>query len=337
MTAARVAAAEPALRLLERGGPGGVFYLHGADEHRKARAVRALTEAHLDPATRDFNLDRLSGRELELETLASVLATPPMMAEWRVVVVTEVEALAGSARARDLLVSTAKSPPPGLALILACTPPSSARFYGDLARAARSLEFRPLKLDDVPGWLVQQARETLDVELEPGAARALAQAVGTDLGVLEQELGKLAEYAEEGRAITREDVAAAGTHLPSVDRWEWVDLVGFRRFPEALAQLRTLIDQGESPVGLVHSLATHLLRIGVVRTSGPQALAAVLPPRLQRFIGARIPPQARAWTAGQVASALDGLRRADRRMKSSSMSGEALLQSWLLECMAGGA
>ncbi|GIS79436.1 MAG: hypothetical protein CM1200mP14_10020 [Gammaproteobacteria bacterium] len=39
----------------------------------------------------DFNLDQLRGTETDIETVASVMATPPMMAEWRVVVVREGE------------------------------------------------------------------------------------------------------------------------------------------------------------------------------------------------------------------------------------------------------
>ena len=72
----------------------------------------------MEEATRDFNLDLLRGSEVNTETLASVIATPPMMAEWRVVVLREVEGLASSKHARDELVRIALEPPPGLALIM---------------------------------------------------------------------------------------------------------------------------------------------------------------------------------------------------------------------------
>jgi len=324
---------DPLQGLLKRGGLGGVFFLQGADEFRKDQAVRALVEAHLDPATRDFNLDRLRGRDVGTEQLASVLGTPPMMAEWRVVVITEVEGLANSSRAREILVSTAQAPPPGLALILSCTPPSKAKFYTQLAGAARSLEFRPLGQDDVPGWLMERAREELGVEMDPAAARALAQAVGTDLGVLSQELEKLSGYVQEGRPITREDVAAAGTYLPTQDRWGWLDLVGHRRFTDALAGLRVLMAQGESGVGLVLALANHFLRMGVIREMGAQELVRLLPPN-QKWLARQLGDQARGWGSEEIASALEGLRLMDRRMKSSSVSEESLLQSWILERMA---
>jgi DNA polymerase-3 subunit delta len=326
---------DPVQAQLTRGGPGGVFYLHGEDEFRKAEAVRALIEAHLDPATRDFNLDRLRGRDVDTEQLASVLATPPMMAEWRVVVLRETEALAGSPKSRDVVLATAASPPPGLALILSCTVPqgSKAKFYGKLSAACRSMEFRALGPDDVPGWLMEQARESLGVEMEPAAAQALAQAVGTDLGVLNQELEKLSGYIREGAPITRADVEAAGTYLPVQDRWSWLDLVGRKRFSEALSGLRILMGQGESGVGLAIALSSHLLRIGVLAEKGPAALEQLLPYN-QRWLARRLGDQARLWRPAELADALDGLRRLDRRLKSTGASDESLLQTWILERMA---
>src|SRR5436190_6559545 len=129
-------------RFIQKGGRGGVFFVHGDDEFRKDEAVRALVAAHLEPATRDFNLDVLRGGDVDAERLASVLATPPMMAEWRVVVVREVEALVASPRVRDLLVALAGTPPAGLVAILVATVPkgSSAKFWKDLTVKARSLE-----------------------------------------------------------------------------------------------------------------------------------------------------------------------------------------------------
>lgn len=326
---------DPVAALLEKDGLGGVFYLHGDDEFRKEQGVRTLVDAHLDPGTRDFNLDRLRGREVDTEQLASVIATPPMMAEWRVVVVSETEALSGSPRSRDVLLETAASPPPGLALILSCTVPSGskAKLYRTLESAARSVAFRPIGPDDVPGWLMERSREVLGVEMEAAAAQALAQAVGTDLGVLNQELEKLSGYVQDGSPITRKDVEAAGTYLPVQDRWSWIDLVGFRKFSEALAGLRILMGQGESGVGLTMFLATHFLRLAVLVERGPRALEQALPPH-QRWIANKMRGQASGWTPAELSAAISGLRQLDRRLKSSGAGDEALLQSWLLERMA---
>jgi DNA polymerase-3 subunit delta len=317
------------LRALERRGKGGVFFLSGEDAFRRDGAARVLVDAHLDPATGDFNYDLLRGSDLDVERLASILATPPMMAEWRVVLVREVEQLSSSSRFRDLLLATASTPPPGLALILVSGPTTSARFWKDLKKAATAVEFGAVSDDEVPAWLMERARATLGVDLAEDAARALGAAVGTDLGVLARELDKLRDYVEEGRPITRADVEAAGTYLPTQDRWQWFEMVGERRFAEALDALPVLLGQGESGVGLVIGLTTQLLRLGVARTLGPDALAEALEPRM-RWLARKIMPQARRWTPQELDDAVAGLLRADRLLKSSGVSDEAILEEWLL-------
>ncbi len=318
-----------------RGARGGVFYLHGEDAFRKEEVARALVELHLDPATRDFNYDPLRGTDVSAETLASVLGTPPMMAEWRVVYLRQTEALAASARARKILLDVVDAPPPGLALILSATVPSGskARFYTRLARAARSVEFRAISLEDAPGWLMEEARRRCGLEIEPDAARALAAAVGADSGILAMELDKLADFVEKGRPVTLADIEAAGTRLPAQDRWRWFDLVGERRFAEALATLGTLMDQGESGVGLAIGLTTQLLRLGIAAERGPKALEAVLPPH-QRWLARRLASQARRWSAAAVDEALEGLLRVDRLLKASPHGDEHFVAEWLLAQMA---
>lgn len=314
---------------------GGVFYLHGDDDFRKEEVVRALVESHLDPATRDFNLDQLRGSEVGAETLASVLGTPPMMAEWRVVVIREVEGLASSARSRDILLDVATRPPGGLALILSCTVPSGskAKFYTELARVATAMEFLPFSLSDAPGWLMARATERFGLVLDEGAAQGLAAAVGTDLGILAQELEKLAGYVGDRGRITTDDVEAAGTRIPAQDRWRWFDLVAEGCLEEALRTLGILLGRDETGVSLVAGLATHFLRMGVVADQGKDALEAILPPN-QRWVARKLVPQARGWRPAEIDAAVAGLLRADRLLKTGALSEEHLLEEWLLTLLA---
>ncbi len=290
-----------------------------------------MIDAHVDEATRDFNLDLLRGNEVDTETLASVIATPPMMAEWRVVVLREVEGLASSKHARDELVRIAQNPPPGLALIMSCTVPSGskAKFYSTLARAARSVEFKAITDADVPGWIMDRAKEEHDIAFAPDAAQALGAAIGNNLGVLSQELSKLADFIGDRGTVTLEDVEAAGTKLPSQDRWRWFDLVGDRHFDEAARTLPILLQQGENGVGLVIGLATQFLRLGIAVEEGAAGLERSLP-RHQQWLAGRVATQARRWTASEIDAALAGLLDVDRLLKASPHTDEHFLEAWIL-------
>ncbi len=272
----------------------------------------------------------LRGTDVDGETLASVLATPPMMAEWRVVVLREVEGLAPSKKAREELLTIVQKPPPGLALVMSCTVPSGskAKFYRDLAKGARSVEYKAITEADVPGWLMARARDDYGIEFDIDAAQALGAAIGTNLGVLSQEMEKLADFVEGGR-VTLADVDAAGTKLPSQDRWRWFDLIGERKFEEARRALPVLLGQGESGVGLVIALATQFLRFGIAVEKGPAGLESTLPHH-QKWLAKRVASQAKRWTLSEIDYALAGLLDVDRLLKASPHTDEHFLESWLL-------
>ncbi len=324
----------PLRKALDQGSRGGVFFLWGEDDYRKEEATKELVAAHVDESTRDFNLDVVQGSGINVEDLARIVATPPMMAEWRVVVVNGAEAFAGAARSRDLVLGIAESPPAGLALILTAKIPggSKAKYYTQLKKLTQSVEFSAISPDDAPGWLMEQARSRFDMTMEPDAARALAHGIGTDLGILSRELEKLSSVASEGDRITLEHVRTAGTVLPTQDRWRWFDMVGSRDFDQASQGLRILLSQGESGVGLTVGLASHLLRIGVAVEQGQSALEQVLPPH-QKWLSRQIARQADGWSSAAIREAILGLLRVDRLLKSSSLSEEHHLEEWLLSIM----
>src|SRR3954470_1072730 len=94
------AADQKALRAAVKEGTfDPAYYLYGEDDYLKDEELKRLIEASVDPATRDFNLETLRGADLDAETLGSMVSTPPMMAERRVVVVRDVSALKKDSRA----------------------------------------------------------------------------------------------------------------------------------------------------------------------------------------------------------------------------------------------
>jgi DNA polymerase-3 subunit delta len=316
-------------RHLREGERGGVFFVHGAEDYLKQRAVREIVEAHLDPGTRDFNLDEVRGDEVTTETLSSLIQTPPMMGEWRVVVVRDSQALAGSSTARSIVTGTAEAPPPGLALVLeADTGGSRAKLWKTLERTAKAVEFDRLSDADLPGWLMTWARDH-GIEMEVDAARALAGAVGPALAPLVRELEKLREFVGE-RPVTRDDVGKVVGAIPRQDRWAWMDLVGDRKFDQARHGLPVLLESGgESGVGLVIGLGNQFLRLALCVAGGKEALEAELP-RNQKWLARRIVGQARKWDRPGVEAALAHLARADRLLKSAPLSDYQIMDELLL-------
>jgi DNA polymerase-3 subunit delta len=322
------------LRSLASGKLGGVYFLFGEEEHLKEELATSLVSAHLDPATRDFNFDQIRGGDTTPEALASIIATPPMMADWRVVVVRDAQLLAAAARTRAVIEDVLERKIPGLALILLATLPGNAKaqIYEKLKKQAIAVAFPALNAADVPGWLMERARND-GYELQAKAAQAMATAMGVELGVLRQELKKLYEFTGARPKITLADVTAVVGSVPRQNRWEWFDMLGERRFAEARSALPVLLDSGESGVGLIIGIGSHFIRLGILAHGGEKALEAALPPH-QKWLANRLGRQARKWKPQQLEEAIEQLLRADRLLKSSSLGELPVLEEFILRLEA---
>lgn len=171
-----------------------VYYLHGDDDFLKEDAMRTLLEAAVDPSTRDFNYETRRASELDAETLGSLLATPPMLAERRAVVLRDVTALKKAAR-QQLDQYLAR---PASDTLLLLVSPAGTKADAAIANASTSLDFQPLTPERVRRWIAHHAQTVLSATVTDDAAALLQQAVGNDLQQLAAELDKCASYALGG-------------------------------------------------------------------------------------------------------------------------------------------
>src|SRR3954447_14710881 len=133
------------------------YYFYGDDDYLKDEELKRVLDAAVDPATRDFNFEQLRGADLDAETLGSLVATPPMMADRRVVVIRDVPSLKKDARA--MLDSYLKNPAPDVLLILVA--PAGAKEDKGLAGKTTAVEFAPLSGSRIPKWIVYYVEHDL--------------------------------------------------------------------------------------------------------------------------------------------------------------------------------
>ncbi len=248
---------------LAQGLRGGCFFLHGSDAFLKSEAVPWIVDAHLDPGSREFNLEVLRSDAATAETLSAAVATPPIAAPYRAIVLKDVQELIPSAR--SALESLLGRLPPDVALVTTAEIPkgSKAKFYDALRKAGVAVRCEPPPESALPGLLMERAEAQHGLNLEPDAAALLVSSFGRALGALAEELEKLADYVAPRERIGVEDVRAVAGALPRTTRWGWIDLVLDREFDRARDELRSLLDSGESGVGLVAGLGEALVRVGL--------------------------------------------------------------------------
>ncbi|HXC24658.1 MAG TPA: DNA polymerase III subunit delta [Gemmatimonadaceae bacterium] len=311
----------------------GAYYIYGEDEFQKNDAVQQIVAAAVDPATRDFNLEFRRGADLNAEIVESLVGTPPMMADRRVVVIRDVNTLKKDARTR--LDRYLKNPSPDTVLLLVSTP--GAKADKGLSMATTPLEFDPLEDNRIPKWIAHHASTELKVEITPEAADLLQSAVGNDLYQLVAELDKLVSYTN-GATITEEAVG----EVVGIRRGETIgDLLDKTLEQDAMGALtlvpHILMQPKTTAVAVVMALSTQMLAVAWGRARVDDGLplgrlegeffsllksTGAFPMRPWGSAAkawARAVPQ---WSAVACRRALDALLAADVALKETRVSSE---------------
>jgi len=321
---------------LKNGAFERVYYFYGDDDFLKARAVDALVQRATEPAIRAFNLDARAGADLDPDAVDSLLGTPPMMADRRVVVVRDVGALRKGARA--VLDRYLAHPAPDLVLVLVATGGERARVDRTLADRAAALEFPPLSGERVAKWIVHEATTTHGVAISAEAVALLHQAVGNDLPALSSELDKLVSFTAGGDVDDGAVAAVVGVRRGET-LGDLLDRVGARDAAAAMALLPHILEQPKtSAVSIVMALTTQTLALawGLARP-GRADYFAFLKSAGGVYVGRPWGDAASAWAAGgrhwtrpAIDRALAALLAADIALKESRVSTDLQLLSTLV-------
>jgi len=347
MASAQSAGHKPLRTAIQSGAFEAAYYFLGDEEFLKDDMVRQVVDAAVDPATRDFNLELVRGADISAESLGSLLGTPPMMADRRVVVVRDVTALKKDARAA--LDRYLERPAPDVLLLL--TAPAGAKADKHLAARTVAVEFEPLTGDRVPRWIAYYAEHDLKTTITPEATALLQDAVGSELPQLKLELDKLASYAGEAPIDEAAVVAVVGIR-PGETMSALLDAIVSRDATAALALLPGVLQQPKvGAVPLVMALSSHMLCVGWARAARDRGVSAsrlngelftVLKTSGSIFSGRSWGDMVNccvrasdSWGRDDIDSALDALLEADASLKGTRLSTDEQLLANLILTLCG--
>jgi DNA polymerase-3 subunit delta len=232
----------------------------GDDAYLTSAVLTALRTQTLAGEDAEFALTTLSGREVQFRDLLDALATVSLFgAGQRMVVVEEADPFVSEYRA-ELEKYVERPFQHGVLVLDVNTWPSNTRLAKAVAASGLTIECKSPNERQTKTWLAQRAKTQWDVRLEAAAADALLELLPPELGILEQELAKLALLVEKGQSITAQLVRDNVGGWRTRTAWEMVDAAAEGRAAIALAQLDRLIAAGEKPHGLLPQMSSSLRR-----------------------------------------------------------------------------
>lgn len=324
------------LSSVQKGDVSPIYFLHGPEEFGKEDLLKSMVQSLVDPATRAFNFDNFHGEDLDISDVANRVASFPMMAPRRLVVVKKIDRL-DDAEARTLLPYV-ENPAPTTTLLLTATKfDGRKKLFSELRKASVSVEFKQPYDNQIPDWIRGRAG-AMDKEMDEEAVHLLQMSVGNQLPDLANELEKLSIHVGDARAIGVDDVREIVNASRGASIFELADAMGKRRSAEALSLLKQLVDQGENPTRMVAMLTRHIAILRKARWLQTQRL-----PRTEMALKLKVPPfflsgyleQAALFTDEEIWNAYGCLLKADNRLKSRARSTHAHLSELIVSVCSG--
>ncbi len=254
--------------------PRPVCAVFGDEPFLRRQALLRLRQAVLGGDEADFSLSTFEGRSVELADVLEELATLAMFGGGqRLVVVDEADEFVTRYRAE--LEDYVARPARGGVLVLDLKSfPGNTRLYKAVAAGGLVIDCSAPTSARLARWLGAWAKQTHKVQLPQAAAEMLVEMVGPELGLLDQELAKLALSAEGDRKVTPEMVGRLVGSWRAKTAWVMLDAALDGDVRGAMSQLDRLLAAGESPVGVLAQISASLRRLAAATRLILQAEAA---------------------------------------------------------------
>ena len=207
----------------EKYPPRPVCAVFGDESFLRRQAILCLRAAVLGGDDGDFSLTTFEGRGTLFRDVHEVLSTVAMFGGGKRLAVVE-DADDFVTRYRPQLEDYVARPSRSGVLVLDLDSlPSNTRLYKSIAADGLLIDCNAPAPARLSKWLADWAKQHHRVQLSPAAAEMLVELIGPELGLLDQELAKLALMAGDDRKITPELVGRSVGGWRTKTTWEMLD------------------------------------------------------------------------------------------------------------------
>ncbi len=240
--------------------PKPVCVAFGDESFLKGHVLSGVRDAVLTGDEGDFSLSTFEGPKANLAEVFDCLATLAMFGGGERLAIVE-DADKFVTRYRAELEDYVAEPAAGGVLVLVLKSwPANTRLYKAVASTGLTISCSSPTPARLSKWLATWARQAHGVDLQSSAAEQLVEMVGPELGLLDQEISRLALTTEPGGKITAAAVKKAVGSWRAKTTWEMLDAALDGKSREAMLQLDRLLLSGENPIAVLAQIASTLRR-----------------------------------------------------------------------------
>lgn len=301
--------------------PKPCYIVSGDDAFVVRSAINMF--ASLTGSMRDLNMSAF-GKDTPCSEIVAALLAPPMLAEYRLVVVYDYVSELG--KIKEYL----GNPNPSSVLVFAgaITPNFNA-----IVRLAEPVDCNKLDATYLSGWVVKKAASEKAV-IERDAAEMLVDYCNRDMNLISNELRKLTDYAD-GDVIDIKTVVTMVTPEPDFKVYELSEALANKNKDKAIRLTEALIAGNNSAVSLIAMLFSHFRRLLFVSLNPTSdTLASDL--KVKEYAVKMAMKQAARFTPRRLKAIFDRLNEMDSAVKSGLCADKVALVTFVCETVMMG-
>ena len=309
-----------------------VYVFFGEENYLVQQAANYVKSCAMDGVLPDFNFTVFYAGDSSVDAIFEDVQTLPMMSPRRVIWVRDIHEFKD--REWEVLAPILDNPVDSTVLILTGAKlDKRKKYYRALTENGIYSEFRRPFENQIPGW-IRQICSVHGLRIDEPALQLLHRLTGSVLTEIEAEVKKLREFLGQRNFIQIEDVAQCVSSRKEENIFALAATVARGDSIDGLLQLAGLLEDGQSPVGIVALVARHLRILMLLKQGEEQGLAGQklsAQAQIPHFYLGEYQSQSKNWSRGQLEKALGILNDTDRALKSSPLSASIWLENMVLQ------
>lgn len=347
-------------KALEEKDVAPCYFLYGEETFLGQEFLGQLRELLVPPDAQDFNLERFHFEDTSWPEVIDLARTAPFpLSPWRVISLglpLSEKKEEGERQKKELfserdesLVRDYLSSPAGRTVLVVILPgranPSRriVKFFTSFPESVvEARELKPLKGAGLSSW-VDRKLSVAGKAMTHEAKSRLAELIGNDLQLLDQELDKLAIYVGDKRSIDEEDVDAVEGSTKEREGWELGSALETDDLHRALAVLANYFAEGKAPeqiLGILHGFFRDILvaQEGLRAGRDKSAVFKDVRPRVGKGGGSwyfdrmnEFFSSVQGLSPKELNECLESLGRIDFRIKNSDAAPRTEIETFIVE------
>jgi DNA polymerase-3 subunit delta len=319
--------------------PQRLYFFHGEEVFLLQHYLEQLKKILTDDLTESFNYHKLTSESFDLQVFADAVENLPMMAEYTMVWVDEVDLFKLPDSDRTKVAEILSDIPEYCTVVFTyeTTPWKPDKRLKKLWEVVDSqgcvVEFAKQEQRDLIPWITRHFAAR-NKRITPDLCAYLIDITGGTMTALSGEISKIASYSGADN-ICKSDIDAVTEPVLDAVVFQMTDLLSQGAYGPALVKLRQLLKMQQEPIAILGAVGGHFRRLSTARTLLDNGKSSSELQRLYAPMGdypARKTMSAASKFSGRFcARASELILETDYKMKTSFDDQDRLLELLILE------